>query len=98
MQKFFRRDDKVLDKLYKIGYFLCVVDEGQLNLPDIAFLIILGKIIFATTVDWASLATLAIAVLNSMHSRQTVATTDITNMTTQIQNLQTTVAQIKGAL
>ena len=88
----------MLDKIYKIGYFLCLVDEGQLNLPDIAFLIILGKIIFATTVDWASLATLAIAVLNSMHSRQTVATTDITNMTTQIQNLESTVTQIKAAL
>lgn len=88
----------MLDRLYKIGYFLCLVDQGQLNLPDIAFLIILGKIIFATTVDWASLATLAIAVLNSMHSRQTVATTDITNMTAQIQNLQNTVTQIKAAL
>lgn len=88
----------MLDKLYKIGYFLCLVDQGQLNLPDIAFLIILGKIIFATTVDWASLATLAIAVLNSMHSRQTVATTDITNMTSQIQNLENTVTQIKAAL
>ena len=86
------------DTLYKIGYFLCLVDQGQLNLPDIAFLIILGKIIFATTVDWASLATLAIAVLNSMHSRQTVATTDITNMTNQIQSLQNTVTQIKAAL
>lgn len=98
MQKFFRRDDKVLDKLYKIGYFLCLVDQGQLNLPDLAFIIIIGKVIFAPTVDWASLATLAIAVLNAMHSRQTVASTDITNMTTQIQSLQSTVAQIKAAL
>lgn len=88
----------MLDKLNKIGYFLCLVDGGQLNLPDIAFMIILGKIIFATSVDWASLATLAIAVLNSMHSRQTVATTDITNMTSQIQNLENTVTQIKAAL
>ncbi len=79
-------------------YFLCIVDSGQLNLPDIAFMIILGKIIFATNVDWASLATLAIAVLNSMHSRQTVATTDITNMTQQIQNLENTVTQVKAAL
>lgn len=88
----------MLDKLYKIGYFCCLVDGGQLNLPDIAFLIILGKIIFATTVDWPSLATLCIAVLNSMHSRQTVATADITNMTSQIQNLENTVTQIKAAL
>lgn len=88
----------MLDKLNKILYFLCIVDSGQLNLPDIAFMIILGKIIFATTVDWASLATLAIAVLNSMHSRQTVATADITNMTQQIQNLENTVTQVKAAL
>lgn len=84
--------------MYKIGYFLCLVDDGQLNIPDIAFMILLGKIIFATQVDWASLATLAIAVLNSMHSRQTIATTDITNMTAQIKNLENTVQQIKAAL
>lgn len=89
----------MLDKLRKVGYFLCLIDETpQLNLPDVAFIIILGKIIFATQVDWASLATLAIAVLNSMHSRQTVATADITNMTSQIQNLQNTVTQVKAAL
>jgi hypothetical protein len=88
----------MVDKLNKILYFLCLVDSGQLNLPDIAFMIILGKIIAATTVDWASLATLAIAVLNAMHSRQTVATSDITNMTNQIQNLQNTVTQIKAAI
>ena len=88
----------MLDFLYKIGYFLCLVDDGQLNIPDIAFMILLGKIIFATQVDWASLATLAIAVLNSMHSRQTIATTDITNMTAQIKNLENTVQQIKAAL
>lgn len=88
----------MLDKFYKIGYFLCLVQDQQLNLPDIAFMIILYKVIAASSVDWASLATLAIAVLNSMHSRQTVATTDITNMTAQIQNLENTVTQIKAAL
>lgn len=88
----------MLDRLYKIGYFLCIVQDGQLNLPDISFIIILGKIIFAPSVDWAALATLAIAVLNSMHSRQTVATSDITEMTNKIQNLQNTVSQLKVQL
>lgn len=88
----------MLDKLNKLGYFLCLVQDGQLNLPDISFMIILGKIIFASNMDWTALATLAIAVLNAMHSRQTVATADITNMTSQIQNLQNTVTQIKAAL
>jgi hypothetical protein len=88
----------MLDFLYKIGYFLCLVDNGQLNLPDIAFIVILGKIIFATSVDWASLATLAIAVLNSMHSRQTVTTSDISTMTKQLQNLETTVGKLKAQI
>jgi hypothetical protein len=88
----------MLDRINKILYFLCIVQDGQLNLADISFMIILGKIIAATTVDWASLATLAIAVLNSMHNRTAVTSPDITNMTTQIQNLETTVAQIKSAL
>ena len=88
----------MLDIFNKIAVFLCLVQDGALNLPDIAFIIIMCKIVFATQLDWPSLATLAIAVLNSMHSRQTVATTDITNMTSQIQNLENTVAQIKTAL
>lgn len=88
----------MLDKLYKIGYFLCLVDEGQLNLPDIAFIVILCKVLFTPNVDWPSLVTLAIAVLNSMHSRQTVSTSDITNMTRRIQDLSHTVTQIKGQL
>jgi hypothetical protein len=88
----------MLDRLNKIAVFLCLVQDGTLNLPDLAFMIIMGKILFATQLDWPSLATLAIAVLNSMHSRQTVQTSDITNMTNQIQNLENTVTQIKAAL
>lgn len=88
----------MLDKINKILYFLCLVDSGQLDLPSIAFIIMLGKVVIAKNVDWPSLVTLLIAVLNAMHSRQTVATSDITNMTSQIQKLQDTVTQIKAGL
>jgi len=89
----------MVDIIRKIGYFLCIIDETpQLNLADVAFIIILGKIIVATTVDWASLATLAIAVLNQMHNRQTVTSPDIMNMTKQIENLQNTVTSLKAQL
>jgi len=88
----------MLDKLRKIGYFLCIIQGDQLNLPDCAFIIILGKVLFASNVDWTAMATLAIAVLNSMHSRQTVSTSDISDMTDKIQNLQNTITQIKNAL
>jgi len=88
----------MLDKLNKIAVFLCLVQDGQLNIPDVAFMIILGKILFATQVDWVSLCAFGATVLNAMHSRQTVTTTDITNMTSQIQNLENTVTQIKAAL
>lgn len=85
--------------LRQIAYFLCIIDETpQLNLPDLAFMIILAKVIFASQVDWAAMVTLAIAVLNAMHNRQTVATQDITTMTSNLQNLKTTVDTLKARL
>lgn len=88
----------MLDKFYKIGYFLCLVDDGQLNLPDIAFIIILGKILVSPSVDWAALVTLAISVLNSMHNRQTVTTASIQDMTAKLQKVESIVDSLKAKI
>jgi hypothetical protein len=89
----------VLDILRKIAYFLCITtDEPRLNLPDVAFIIILVKILMASSLDWQALVVFAVAILNSMHSRQTVATSDISEMTDKLTKLQTVVDTLKVKL
>lgn len=82
----------MIEKLRKICYFLRIIDEEpRLDLSDLAFMIILGKIILATQVDWASMVTLAIAALNAMHNRQLDATANISavqDMTSKISNIE----------
>lgn len=83
----------------KALYFLCLIDDTPvLNLPDIAFIIILVKIILAQTIDWVSLCAFAATILNAMHSRGVVASSDITSMTSQLQNLENTVTELKSKL
>jgi hypothetical protein len=89
----------VLDKFNKVLYFLCITtDEPRLNLPDVAFIIILVKILMAASLDWQALVVFAVAILNSMHSRQTVATSDISEMTDKLTQLQTVVDTLKVKL
>ena len=58
--------------LRKIAYFLQLIDEEpRIILSNIAFLVILGKIIVAQQVDWTALITLSITCLNMCHERQT---------------------------
>lgn len=89
----------MLDKFNKALYFLCITtDEPRLNLPDVAFIIILVKILMAVSLDWQALVVFAVAILNSMHSRQTVATADISEMTNKLTQLQTVVDTLKVKL
>lgn len=83
--------------LRKIAYFLCLIDETpQISLSNIAFLVILGKIIVAPSVDWTALITLSITCLNMMHDRQTSVTSnsDVQGLTTQLTDLQNKIAPI----
>ena len=88
----------MLDRLRKIGYFLCLLQGDQINLPDLAFIIILGKILFSSNVDWSALCVFGATVLNSIHARQVVNSSDVSNMTTQLQNLENVVDQIKAKI
>jgi hypothetical protein len=72
--------------LRKIAYFLCLIDETpQISLSNIAFLVILGKVILAPAVDWTALVTLAITCLNMMHDRS-VTNSNISAQITDLQN------------
>ena len=86
----------MLDKLRNICYFLRVIDEEpRLDLPDLAFMIILGKILFASSVDWTAMVTLALAAMNTMHNRQMkVKTQSIQDMSDQIQSLEDKISPV----
>jgi len=96
----------MLAKLRKVCYFLRIVDEEpRLDLSDLAFMIILGKIIWSTQVDWPSMVTLAISALNMAHNRQLDASANINqvqDMTSKIsdieQKLSPIIDKIKGAV
>lgn len=83
--------------LRKIAYFLCLIDETpQISLSNIAFLVILGKIIVAPSVDWTALVTLAITCMNVIHDRQvnTTSNADVQAMTVQVTELKEKISPI----
>jgi len=58
------------DLIQRLGIFLHFIDDdGRLNLSDIAFIIIMGKIIVAPVLDFPSVITLATVILNKMQKR-----------------------------
>jgi hypothetical protein len=87
--------------LRKVAYFLCLIDETpQISLSNLAFLVILIKILMAQQVDWYALVTLSITCLNLMHDRQSNLSTipSVEQLTSQLQNVGNTVEQIKAKL
>lgn len=61
-------------RLFPVLAFFRLLDaEGQLSLTNIAFMVILGKIATAPTLDWASLAALLVAIGNYSFTRYTKA-------------------------
>lgn len=92
----------MLDKLRKVCYFLRIVDEEpRLDLSDLAFMIILVKIIIAVQVDWPSMVTLAIAALNSMHNKSLDAKANINEvqeMTAKISAIEEKLSPIIDAI
>jgi len=66
-----RKLNNVKDGLLKFGKFLHIIDDdNRLNLSDIAFMIIMGKIAFSQVLDFPSVVTLATVLINKMHKRQ----------------------------
>jgi len=87
--------------LRKIAYFLQLIDdEPRISLSNIAFLVILGKIIVAQHVDWPALVTLSITCLNLMHDRQSNISTidDVKELTDKLSNVENIVTQLKAKI
>lgn len=87
--------------LRRIFYFLQIIDEEpRISLSNIAFLVILGKILVAQNVDWTALVTLSITCLNLMHDRQSNISTipSVQDLTTKLQNLENVVDQVKAKI
>jgi hypothetical protein len=85
--------------LRKIAYFLQLIDEEpRISLSNIAFLVILGKIIMSAQVDWPALVTLSITCLNLMHDRQSNLSTlpSVQDLTDKMTNLEKVVVEIKS--
>lgn len=82
--------------LRKIMYFLQLIDETpQISWSNVAFLVILGKVIVSPAVDWMALVTLGITCINVMHDRGTsVSTQDSVQLTGQLQDLQNKISPI----
>ena len=56
----------------KIAYFLHIYDgEGQLDLEDISFMLIVGKIMLSPGIDWAAVCALVPVIISQMHVRNT---------------------------
>jgi len=63
--------------IQKIAYFLHLIDDdNRLNLEDIAFCVIMVKIVMSPNVDWTALVSLAVCTLNMMHKYKVDATID----------------------
>lgn len=87
-----------------IGKFLHILDDDdRLDLSDIAFMIIMAKIIVAPVLDFPSVITLATVILNKMHKRQSDTSSDedqaqvtkmIQDQTSQLKDLQDKIAPI----
>lgn len=58
------------DKILKALYFLHIYDgAGQLDLEDIAFMLLVGKLMFSPGIDWAAMCSLIPVIASQMHIR-----------------------------
>jgi len=90
------------------GSFLHILDDdGRLNLSDLAFIIIMGKIVASPVLDFPSVITLATVILNKMQKRHVdnmpeQESGQIKEMTQQISDLKDKISplveQIKGII
>lgn len=73
------------EQLKRIGEFFHLIDlDGAIDLTNIAFMIIMSKIAFASNLDWTAVVTLAVVILNKMHKRNVDSTTPELELNEQI--------------
>lgn len=85
--------------LLKIGQFLQIVNEDGkgLNLTDIAFIAIIVKIMYASSIDFPAVVTLATVCIQKMHKRSAnivESSEDVKQMSDQISNLKDKVTEV----
>lgn len=62
----------MINKIAKLAYFLHIYNgEGQLDLEDIAFMLIVGKLVLAPGIDFAAVCSLIPVIASQMHIRST---------------------------
>lgn len=60
------------ERIKQISYFLHIYNgEGQLDLEDIAFMLIVGKLVLAPGIDFAAVCSLIPVIAAQMHVRST---------------------------
>jgi len=62
------------DKFFKACYFLHITDGyGQLDITDLSFMLMVGKVMLAPGIDWAAICTLIPLIMQQMHSEHLAA-------------------------
>lgn len=57
--------------LYRLGDFFHIIDDNnQLDLTDISFMLVIGKIMYSPGIDWAAVCALVPVILQQMHQKQ----------------------------
>ena len=59
------------NSIIKVAKFLHITDSvGQLDIVDISFMLMIGKVLIAPGIDYGALGTLIAVILSKMHSDQ----------------------------
>jgi hypothetical protein len=60
--------------IYKAAYWFHITDgQGQLDLTDLSFMLVVGKVMFAPGIDYQSVCALIGVILAQMHQNQLAA-------------------------
>jgi hypothetical protein len=79
----------------KIAVFLQLVDaSNRLDVTNLAFFIIMGKVVAAETLDWPAVITLATVCLNKIHKRYNYTAEDTASTTKEIKELKDQITPI----
>lgn len=93
---------KLQEIAIKVGSFFHLIDlDNQIDLTNIAFMIIMGKIVVASQLDWPSVVTLATVILNKIHKRRvdsSFAEEDEKALSTQLEEQKKQLEELKNKL
>lgn len=83
------------EQIKKAAVFLQLVDASErLDVTNLAFFIIMGKVVAATTLDWPAVITLATVLVNKMHKRAKYTPGETESTTKEIRDLKDQITPI----